>query len=500
MNPFAKIAVCGVLFVTTLHAASAADFFSIGQIKFLSREPSRGPAVYKEVKNKEGKTENLFLPCLTVKLRTNKDTRADATYARVYFFDGNREKIASSSKPSAVDRGKSKNKYALPALFKARKDEEVYFEVPAKVLAEKRWSAVIVFGDKHAAVAKVHPHGRHYDFDFPERKQVDSPVDVERKEAMDPVVEYVIKTRNPKQPKITLLLRPPIGMTDATEANGVLALCALANSVGDLKRRLQTLKPNDDLSWVLKFAEKHKLVILCWGSTGGVLNRSKSWFELTEAEQDKIDHDFEDISDAWARAVKDLSRKYGFPDDGLLMVGHSAAAQYSIAIALRHPELFQAVYIHIPSTFDKPLPSANRPLWCLTTGELEYGYPSSLRFFRECRELGYPMIYKAIIGLGHQGSPYAERVGEAFLEWAQSQKSVKEAFQAELDDTFSPVRRAWEENPFRPWPPSYQNPPFVGDAVNQEMFPWKDRGMVPSGFQVPLPTEELAKAWNAQKP
>lgn len=47
----------------------------------------------------------------------------------------------------------------------------------------------------------------------------------------------------------------------------------------------------------------------------------------------------------------------------------------------------------------------------MTTGELEAGYQRSLRFYGECRKLGYPIIYKAIPGLGHEGNDSAHELG-----------------------------------------------------------------------------------------
>jgi len=495
-----KLLIVAPCLIFSFHAADcmADDFFTVGPIKFLSKMPSRGAAPIRKTKNDKREDEAVFLPSLEVQLKTKKDIHANTAYARIYFFDQDKKQVASARAPYPVDRGGLGTTYAMPALFKAQEAADVYFTVPENVLKVRHWSAVIVFGDKHAADAKVFPNGAYLDFKFPERTQVESPKRIERKEAMDPVVEYVVKTRNPRQPQITLLVRPPTGMTDASQAKGILALCALGNSVFDIKRRLQTMTSKDDLSWILRFAEKHKLLILCWGSRG-LWNIGKNWDELSKEEQVSADENFREVSDAWARGVRELSRKYGFPDSGFLMTGTSGAAQYSARLALRHPEFFQAVYVHIPSSFDRPIPAANRILWCLTTGEQESGYARSLKFYAACRELGYPIVYKAIVGLAHKGSPYADKIGEAFFEWALEQEEARGKFEVERTSVFSPIKRAWDQNPLQPWPTEYRNPPYVGDAVNQEIFPWEERDMVPEGFRVPLPTKPIADAWNAQK-
>jgi hypothetical protein len=48
----------------------------------------------------------------------------------------------------------------------------------------------------------------------------------------------------------------------------------------------------------------------------------------------------------------------------------------------------------------------------------------------------------------------------------------------------------------QPWLGSFRQPAFVGDVVNQEMFPSDQADMVPLGFRTPLPTKEIADAWN----
>ncbi len=254
---------------------------------------------------------------------------------------------------------------------------------------------------------------------------------------------------------------------------------------------------NTDTGGLVKFAQTHTLVILCWGSRT-LWSPGTNWEDLPKDVQKRTDATFDDVSKAWAGGVDDLSRKYGIPDRGFLLSGGSGAAQYAARLALRKPEYFLAVRIHIPSSFDKPTPEANRILWCLTTGELESGYERSLRFYDQCRALGYPMIYKAIPGLGHSGHPQSHSIGERFFEYALAMREEKEAFEADLADNFSSSRKEWEENPNRPWPEAFQHPPYIGDAVNQEMYPAEQIDMVPKGFRVALPTKELAEAWNGK--
>lgn len=475
--------------------SGAAAFFTARSVKFHDKAPQRGRYLYEEVTEKGKVVDKTFIPFIEAEVSTEEQVRSDTLYAKAYFYDSKKNLIEKADKPSPVERG-AKNLYAMPVFFPKSEPESVYFAVPKKVLDTPGWEAVVVFGDKDGAAAAVLPKDRMVTlFDFPERPQVDSPKRAERQEAMNPVIEHVVQTHNLKQPQITLFLRPPLGMTKASEANGVLAMCLLANNVGEIKRRLQQLEAKDEVGGLIKFAEKNKLVILCWGSTN-LWDPTKNWDEVKKQTLKNMDETFDDVSSAWCKGVEQLSRKYGLPNKDFLLWGSSGSAQYAKRLALRQPQYFLAVHLHIPSSFDKPTPEAKSVLWCLTTGELESGYERSKKFYTQCRELGYPMIYKAVVGIGHEGHWTADNLGLRFFEWALELRNEKTKLDAEMADTFSKVRKEWEENPQRPWPLSFREPQFVGDIVNQEMFPINQSNMVPESFRVLLPTKELADAWS----
>jgi len=314
---------------------------------------------------------------------------------------------------------------------------------------------------------------------------------------MDPVVEYVVKTKSPKQPQITLFMRPPPGMTDATQANGVLAICLPAWDVEGIKQKLQGIEPGKEVGGLMEFAENHKLIILCWGSTR-LWDPQKSWDEQNKAVNKEMDETFDDVAAAWAGGVEQLAKQYRIPDKNFLLWGSSGSAQYVCRLALRKPEYFLAIHAHVPSSYDKPTPEARRVLWCLTTGELESGYERSKRFYAQCRELGYPIVYKAIVGLGHAGHSNANALGLKFYEYALGMRDQREAFDKSLKDSLGRSQLQKQEGPLPPWPESFRTPAFVGDIVNQEIFPFEQQEMAPAGFRVPLPIKEIADAWNMQ--
>jgi hypothetical protein len=312
----------------------------------------------------------------------------------------------------------------------------------------------------------------------------------------DAVIEYVVKTENAKQPQITLLMRPPSGIHDMSEAKGVLALCMLASNVDAIKRRLQSNKDEDDLGGLLRFAEKHQLVILSWGSRS-LWDPSKNWDEQKHAINHQMDENFDEIAAAWSRGVATLAKKYGLPEKNFLLWGISGAGQYAHRLALRRSDRFLAVHVHVPSSFDKPTKEANRVLWCLTTGENEAGYEQSLKFFSSCQEMGYPIIYKAIPGLGHRESPVANRIGLAFFEYALSVQHEKDRRNTSMSSGSGSRGLGGQADPASSWAEAFRNPPYWGDVINQQIVPRLQRQQIPAQYRVPLPTKALADAWNS---
>jgi hypothetical protein len=477
--------------------AQTFDFFKIQSVRYVDIPSAKGNAIFSKTFKPDKNNRTVFSPYLEVTVRVGERTRAETVYAKIYYYNKERVLIDKTEKPAPVLRG-SANPYAMPVFFEKNKAETLYFIVPEKALATSEWRAVAVFGDKLAATAVVSPTGLLKTYDFPERTQVDQPVRVRREAVADPVVEHVVKTGNAKQPQLTLFMRPPIGMTDLSEADGVLAICLLANNVEEVKRRLQKADAADDVGGILRFAEKRKLVILCWGSRS-LWDPGKNWYELGRDVAKHMDDTFDDVAAAWTRGVEYLSCRYGMPDRDFLLWGESGAAQYAQRLALRKPQYFLALHAHIPSSFDKPTSDAARVLWCLTTGENESGYERSLRFLSECRGMGYPILYKAIPGLGHQGHPVADRLGIAFFDYALSLREEKRDYEASISKEKLLGRGAQNISSSLPWPVSFREPEFVGDVVNQQVFRADEAAHdVPEAFRVNIPTKALADIWKME--
>jgi hypothetical protein len=469
MKPNSVIIMLFLLICTT--GARADDFFSINRID-CDRKSNH--------------------PSLNVDVSVKDEINSSALRSNAYFYDSGQKLIATMAAPI--------RSYSWPVIFPKDQQVNIPFRVPDDVLKQSDWSAVVTFGDIKEVEAKVYIGQTAFeliDYDFPEKNIVEDKTgpDLVHTLEMDPLIEHVVQTRNPSQPQITLFLRSPLEMKDATQAKGVLCLSLLANDLGGVRRKLQGFQEGDDVRGILKFADEHKLIIICWGSRS-LWNPEENWDDLSPAEAKKEDAGFDQVADAWEKGVQYFVDEYKIPKDGYLLSGQSGAAQYACRLALRKPAYFLAVHVHIPSSFDKPTPEGNKVLWCLTTGELEAGHARSLRFYAQCQELGYPIIYKAIVGLGHLSSHIADDLEAKFFEYALSVRDQREAYEEASTNPLDQFQMSQASGQAQPWLESFRKPMYVGDIVNQEMFPSDQGDMVPVGFRTPLPTKDIADAWN----
>ena len=464
-------------------------FFGIGKI-FVKNRPSRNNNVEFQIQDGVSRTsQRTFRPHIQVAVQTQEQIYSMHTFAKAYFYDKNKKLIVSLEQPSLVDRNNGTGLSAMPVFFRKNKKENIYFILPKTIANSLNWSVVVVFGDRHGAVASLYSRQNVHieDFDFPEKSLVEKPLVIERLSAVNPLIEHTIKTGLPHYPQITLFLRKPIGTKDFSEAKGVLAICVLAHTIVDVKRKLQEADKKDELSAVFDFAEKHKLAIICWGAHS-LWNPRANWDELSRDDYRKMNAIFNDVARAWGKGVLSLARKYGLPTKNYLLLGNSASAQYAARLAMRQPQFFLAVHVHIPSSFDKPTVRAKNILWCLTTGEEEAGYDRSLKFLEECQKLGYPIIYKAIPQLGHASHPAATHLGLVFFEYAlalNEQRSAQNVKRNIVADHLASNSLA-----------TFQTPHYWGDIFRQQVYsaniPTEE---LPPAVLVPLPTEAIAKAW-----
>lgn len=463
----------------------ADEFFDVRKVVVHKKPPSGERGVWKV--NPKDRTDKTFVPCVEAFVRVADPVRSGETVVRAHFFDQAGNRLSTVSTPSVANRGK--DAYAVPAIYSG--DETIFFEIPEKLRDLADWRAVIVFGDKQGVAALGWPDSSVFRLEFPEKPLLNRTRAVKREAAKDPVIERVVTTNNPRHPKITLFLRLPRGVSDGSEVRGVLAMCVLANNVGEIRRKLQGENPGAEMGALARFADARKLAIICWGAQ--VLWRAgASYDELERRTNNELDESFDVVANAWERGVQGFHETAGIPERNFLLWGVCASAQWAHRLALRKPHRFLAAYVHMPSSFDRPTPQAANMLWLLTVGELDGGYERGARFFQDCRAMGYPIIFKGIMGLGHAGSPVADGLGLALFDYALSLESQKTAWEQGRSDR---LRSAVAVSP-TDWRAGFSEPEFWGDFLNQTVVPAKDLMRIPEEFRVPLPNRKLAEAWD----
>jgi hypothetical protein len=476
--------VLGLAFCFVAQHASADSFFSIQRV---GAPDKPGPEMGRWVDKPRGRPgEKQFVPFIQATVQTQEATRAESIYARIHFFDEQNKLFMSVSAPD-VTRRPTGEQGAMPVIFQKNKPEPLFFAVPSNLLGRK-WHAVIVFGDARSASAAAYPGTLSPVLNYPEKRIVGGTggTMIVRKAAIDPLVETVVTTPNPKNPQITLFFRMPTGVSNISEINGVLAMCLLADNVGSIRRQLQGINPGQEVNGLLRYANDHKLGVLCWGS-----QRIGEGQRLSDFERNR---QFGELASAWERGVSDLNAKYGMPKRDFLLWGVCGAAQWSQRLVLRKPDYFIAAYLHIPASLDPPNADASKVLWLLTSGELDPGYQGCISFYRECQKLNYPMIFKPIAGLGHADSPISYNLAYKFFDYALSVKNERLAHDQALKDPFAQMKARNAGNPI--WATKFQNPDFYGDYLNQECYAARQSNLIPDALRVPLPNKDLADLWN----
>lgn len=476
-----------------------AQTFSIENIHVYKREGELGAdaAGIKIIDPASGvHRSRISIPQVEAQVRVSQEAHSQNLVAKVYFFDDTGQLIKAFDQPApalrpvdASDRVRSNAMTAVwPAVIPANVRQSIFFPLPPGLPADS--SIVIVFGNKNGAVAASMPAGQQDQLAYPEKELVGRTlvapdVALDDSNIMAPLIEQVVKSDNPAYPAFTLLMHLPHGVTDPKEVQGVLADCMLADSVSQIRNQLSAIKPENDPNPYFAFAEAHKMAIIAWGARW-VWSSYANFDELDKGQTRTWDDDFQKLAKAWDHGVQKLADQYGIPDHDYLMYGFCAGGEWVHRLALHEPERFLAVQMHISTSYDAPTPEASHIMWLLTTGEMDAGCDRARRFYTAARELRYPIIFKAMIGLGHADSPAADRLGARFFEYALDRKSRRNAaMAADPNHAVQSIDLS-----------GFYTPPFYGDFMNQEMFGSQEKEMIPGGFLVPLPTPEIAEAWN----
>lgn len=226
----------------------AADFFKIHSVKIVKEAPRGDEGVWLHFDTRRFNwKEKVFIPYIEVTVQAAEQYESKDTFLRLHFFDQEKKLVQTLEEPAIAWRDRRRG-YSVPPLYAKGQREKVYFPLPETVDVSTG-SMLVLFGDQESAAARIHPSTTlTFGLDFPERALVERKVneDIQREAAINPVVETVVETRNPKQPVITLFMRMPIGVKDAGQAKGVLALCLLANNAGQIRSMLQMMDRSED--------------------------------------------------------------------------------------------------------------------------------------------------------------------------------------------------------------------------------------------------------------
>ena len=259
---------------------------------------------------------------------------------------------------------------------------------------------------------------------------------------------------------------------------GVLALCTHRTEPGDVKKNITK---NGRFKPFLGLADEYNLALVTWTNFKGYLTNI-SGDEMDREEYLQYDKNFDARAREWRNGYGRLCRKYDLPKKNGLMYGVSGGGQMAHRLALRMPEYFFAVHIHINSSYDQIKKDGNQILWLVTTGTREYGYPAGVRFYRNALEAGYYMIFRAEENLGHSDSPGTRAMGMAF--WKYCLKFLPDATDPEWRPP--PVDRFY----------LMRYPTYIGDYLNMEAFKSQvaPKHISPE-VMVALPSQSIAEAW-----
>jgi hypothetical protein len=318
------------------------------------------------------------------------------------------------------------------------------------------------------------------------------------------VIRKTVQTGVKGQPQLEMFLRlPPPSVLKNRPLRGTIAFCNWDGDPEVLQNRL-LYRPgmkttnavfSDVANRIIRYAEHNDLAVLTW-SVALVWNLSGNTGDLKRKDAADFERNFNKLASSWEEGVKFLHRKHGMPEKDMLLYGFSRGAQWAHRLALRKPDYFLAVHAQIASTYDTPTPQGQKVLWLITTGELEGGYENSKRFYKECRNLGYPIIYKAIEGIGHIDSFQAQLLGYRFFNYALTLREKRsESFKKDGGSLALNARSQPAE-----WLSGYRNPPYVGDLLNQEVFAASESEIISDSLRVPLPTKEIANTWGNAEP
>jgi predicted esterase len=268
--------------------------------------------------------------------------------------------------------------------------------------------------------------------------------------------------------EITFFVKLPLGARSGADIKGVFSFCTWMSDPRAIRREIME---NASARMGNFPALANGMAVVSWTTFQSTksFDKTRNFDEMTKGESAQMDREFDKIARTWRKGIDQLIKDYQLPSEGWFLHGISRGGQWAHRLALREPDLFSAVHIHINSSYDQPTPEASKILWLVSTGELEAGYPAAKRFYAAARKLNYPVIFYAEPKLGHNDSPKVQALGNAFFTYALARRK------GDLD--------------------AANQDRFVGDYLKHEYVPASKAAQIPAELQVSLPSKNIAEIW-----
>lgn len=189
-------------------------------------------------------------------------------------------------------------------------------------------------------------------------------------------------------------------------------------------------------------------------------------------------------------ALDVIARKYPVDINHLLLKGLSGGGQFVHRFALYAPERVTAIAVNSCSWFDDPTPQAAKFPWLVTIGESDPAFEASLEFVSKLKACGALPLYKAYLGMLHEGDPRASKMNAAFLTFYDKLTAK---------DLGKPISLMDKQRTGMAL--TAKEMPFVGDSQDWRYMPNtpENQEKVSEESRIYLPNEEIAKLWGQQE-
>ena len=126
----------------------------------------------------------------------------------------------------------------------------------------------------------------------------------------------------------------------------------------------------------------------------------------------------------------------------------------------------------------------------MTIGESDPAFDASLEFVSKLKACGALPLYKAYLGMLHEGDPRASKMNAAFLTFYDKLTAVS------LGKPISLMDKQRTNMVF-----TAKEMPFVGDSQDWRYWPnnAENQDKVGDESRIYLPSEEIAKLWGQQE-